>query len=90
VTLTLHRASPQAEASLVLTSEEQTVLRAAVPPKSGQKEYRTLGDYLKALARLGGWLARAGDGPPGNMVIWRGWQRLEDFTRGFKIGKTYG
>ena len=86
----LNRAYPQAEASLVLTPEEQTVLRAAVPPKTGQAEYRSLGDYLKALARLGGWLARTKDGPPGNMVIWRGWRRLEDMTRGFKIGKTYG
>ena len=86
----LNRAAPEAEASLVLTPEEQTVIRAAVPPKSGQREYRTLGDYLKALARLGGWLARAKDGPPGNMVIWRGWRRLEDISRGFKLGRTYG
>ncbi|RYD28187.1 MAG: IS4 family transposase, partial [Verrucomicrobiaceae bacterium] len=86
----LNRANPRAEPSLVLTQEEQAVLDAAVPPKSGHPPYSTLGDYLKALARLGGWLARAGDSPPGNMVIWRGWRRLGDMVLGFKIAKIYG
>ena len=65
-------------------------MRAAAPPKSGQPDYRSLGDYLKALARLGGWLARAKDGPPGNMVIWRGVRRLGDIVLGFNLAKTYG
>lgn len=86
----LNRTNPQAEVSLVLTPEEQAAVRAAAPPKSGQPDYRSLGDYLKALARLGGWLARANDGPPGNMVIWRGLQRLGDIVLGFNLAKTYG
>jgi hypothetical protein len=86
----LNRANPQAEVSQVLTPEEQAALDAVVPPKRGHPPHSTLGDYLKALARLGGWLARAHDGPPGNMVIWRGWRRLEDIVLGFKIAKTYG
>jgi len=38
------------------------------------------------LAQLGGYLARAGDAPPGNMVIWRGLARLTDIEIGFLLG----
>jgi hypothetical protein len=38
------------------------------------------------LARLGGYLARASDSPPGNMVIWRGLSRLTDIELGAMIG----
>jgi len=38
------------------------------------------------IARLGGYLARANDSPPGNMVIWRGLSRLTDIEMGFFIG----
>lgn len=31
---------------------------------------------LVGMARLGGFLARKNDGPPGWLTIWRGWQRL--------------
>ena len=35
---------------------------------------------------LGGYLARARDPPPGNMVMWRGLTRLADITLGATIG----
>ena len=34
------------------------------------------------MARLGGYLARASDSPPGNTVMWRGLSRLTDITLG--------
>jgi hypothetical protein len=34
--------------------------------------------YIVKFARLGGYLARAHDPPPGNTVIWRGLSRLTD------------
>jgi hypothetical protein len=46
---------------------------------------KTLGRYLNKLARLGGYLARASDPPPGNMVIWRGLSRLNDIQTGAAI-----
>jgi len=46
----------------------------------------TLQDCLIQLAKLGGYLARAGDGPPGNMVMWRGMTRLTDIELGFQLG----
>ena len=41
---------------------------------------------LLQLARLGGYLARASDPPPGNTVIWRGMARLTDIELGFSLG----
>ena len=31
---------------------------------------------LTAIARMGGYIGRRSDGPPGWLTIWRGWQRL--------------
>jgi len=45
----------------------------------------SLSRYLIKLARLGGYLARASDPPPGNKVIWRGWSRLTDIELGFSL-----
>lgn len=35
-------------------------------------------EVLIWIAKLGGFLGRKGDGYPGPMVLWRGWQRLQD------------
>ena len=43
--------------------------------------------YLVAVAKLGGYLARAKDPPPGNMVIWRGLSRLMDMHLGFELSR---
>jgi hypothetical protein len=43
---------------------------------------KTLSAYLIKIARLGGYLARANDPPPGNMVMWRGLSRLTDIQFG--------
>jgi hypothetical protein len=46
----------------------------------------SLSFYLTKLARLGGYLARAKDPPPGNTVMWRGLSRLTDIQLGFLLG----
>jgi hypothetical protein len=40
---------------------------------------------LVAIARLGGFLARKGDGLPGWLTIWRGWRRLTTMVQGFNL-----
>lgn len=35
---------------------------------------------MEQVARLGGWLGRASDGPPGVQVLWRGLERLDDIA----------
>jgi hypothetical protein len=43
--------------------------------------------YLLQLAKLGGYLARAKDPPPGITVIWRGLSKLHDIRIGIKLTK---
>jgi hypothetical protein len=47
---------------------------------------KTLSHYLIKIARLGGYLARASDPPPGNTVMWRGLSRLTDIALGALVG----
>ncbi len=60
--------------------------RAPRPTRAGQAGNppcnKTLSVYLIKVARLGGYLARASDPPPGNTVMWRGLSRLADITIG--------
>jgi len=50
---------------------------------------KKLSAYIIKLARLGGYLARAHDGPPGNTVIWRGISRITDIQLGFLLGARF-
>ena len=50
-------------------------------PKSGWTNQAV----LVAIARLGGFLARKHDGPPGWQTIWRGWQRLIWMSEGANL-----
>lgn len=43
--------------------------------------------YLTCVAKLGGYPARKGDPPPGNMVMWRGITRLADIVLGLSIAE---
>lgn len=48
---------------------------------------------LRAIARMGGYLGRKHDGPPGWLSIWRGWLQLTLLLDGYLIAleqKTYG
>jgi len=46
---------------------------------------KTLSHYLTKIARLGGYLGRSNDPPPGNIVMWRGLARLTDITLGSSL-----
>jgi hypothetical protein len=43
---------------------------------------------MTAVARLGGYLDRNSDPPPGTTVIWRSFTRLSDLDEGFRAAKT--
>ena len=45
----------------------------------------TLGEAVLMLARLGGFLARRGDGVPGVKTIWRGFSRLTDLVAMWRL-----
>ncbi len=54
------------------------------PPSATPSNQLSL--YLTKLARIGGYLARSKDPPPGNTVMWRGLTRLTDIQLGFILG----
>lgn len=80
------RATPDAPAGVALTATEVAILDrlagASRPPAEP-----TVSHYLLAIAKLGGYLARAKDPPPGNMVVWRGLTRLMDIHLGFELSR---
>ena len=79
----INRAEPDLEPALVLTDIEITMLdRLIADPGHDHPAPRTLSLYITKIARLGGYLARAKDPPPGNIVMWRGLSRLNDITLG--------
>lgn len=83
----LNRSSPDASPQLAFTDTEIHLLDNLVNDGArGPPKRRTLSHYLIKLARLGGYLARATDPPPGNTVMWRGLSRLTDIEIGASIG----
>jgi len=81
----LNRSAPDASPRLALTEIEVGLLdRLAKDRKSPRR--KTLAHYLIKIARLGGYLDRANDPPPGNMVMWRGLSRLTDISLGAAVG----
>jgi len=60
---------------------EISILEKMVPEKKSRVKNSTVQFYLQKIARLGGYLARASDPPPGPLVIWRGLIKLNEFQR---------
>jgi hypothetical protein len=85
----MNRTSPDLPAKLVFTETEIMLLEHLVPSES-QPRRQTVGGFLIRLARLGGYLNRTRDAPPGNMVLWRGMARLTDIHLGFSMAKVVG
>lgn len=81
----LNRSTPGALPSLALTETEIAVLDRLVNDKPHARR-KTLSHYLIKIARLGGYLARANDPPPGNTVMWRGLSRLTNIALGAMVG----
>jgi hypothetical protein len=82
----INRSAPEAPPSIALTRTEIELLDHLVNDRGKAFPHRkTIGTYLTKIARLGGYLARAADPPPGNMVMWRGLSRLTDIELGALI-----
>lgn len=78
----LNRTNPKSHPSLALTKTEMQLLDHLVPDKAKPSGQGTISRYIVKIARLGGYLARANDAPPGNIVMWRGLSRLSDLELG--------
>ena len=83
----LNRDDEQVSPKLAFDQTERKILahyfKKACKPK-------TLNDYINRLARLGGYLDRANDPPPGNTVIWKGLNKLAKLRAGFELAIDVG
>jgi hypothetical protein len=79
----INRSTPKASPSVALTKTEIGLLDQLINDKRKTSPHgKSLGTYLIKIARLGGYLARKNDPPPGNVVMWRGLSRLTDIALG--------
>jgi hypothetical protein len=80
------RTDPAAPCSTLLADHEWKVLfLKANKNKPLPKKPPRIGDVVSWVAKLGGYLARRSDGPPGTIALWRGWKRLPDLTEGWNL-----
>ena len=80
------RSSPEAPSETALTTMEIKVLDRLAPDKPRDRNLPAgIGCYAVKIARLGGYLARSRDPPPGNTVMWRGLSRLTDIMLGMTM-----
>jgi hypothetical protein len=87
LTITLiARTDPSMSCSEFLSELEWTVL-SIKSSRNGSRPVSppSIGEALISIAKLGGYLARKKDGPPGTLVLWRGWKRLMDLTQGWAL-----
>lgn len=85
----INRIAPDSNAGTVFTKIEMQLLDYLVPLKNASQK-KTIKRYLRLLAKLGGYLDRSHDPPPGNMVLWRGLRRLTDIHLGFSLANNCG
>ena len=83
----LNRTRPDAPPQMAFTTTELYLLDQLVSDSPANAHaFNHLPLYLTKLARLGGYLARTKDPPPGNTAMWRGMIRLTDIQLGFTLG----
>jgi hypothetical protein len=87
----LNRSTSNAPNSIAFTDTECRLLDHLVPgPVKRRSARKSLSSYITKVARLGGYLARASDSSPGNIVMWRGLSRLTDIVLGYEAAKLVG
>ena len=80
----LGRETPNLPAEVLFSDLQLKVLHAfarkrKLPPPA------LLGDAVSLTARLGGYMGRTHDPPPGRQLMWKGYTRLQDSCEGFAL-----
>jgi hypothetical protein len=73
---------PAAPAAAAGTAAEVDLVRRLVGHTAGGFTVR---EFVRGVAKLGGFLGRAGDGDPGVRALWKGFQRLQDMLLGLRL-----
>ena len=85
----LARTTPDGPATLIMADEVwRVLLRVRYPHRPLPAEPPTVREAIRLVAQLGGFLARTGDGEPGEKTIWRGFRRLADMVFAWQIVTT--
>lgn len=85
----LARTMPEAPATIILDEAAWRVLLTVTHPHQPLPlEPPTIHEAIRLIARLGGFLARTGDGEPGAKTIWRGFRRLSDMELAYRMFTT--
>lgn len=83
------RATPETPCTQFLAEDEwQVLFRKTHKNKPLPGKPPCAGDVVTWIARLGGFLARKGDGEPGTITLWRGWKRLADLAQGWNLAAS--
>lgn len=83
----VNRTNPKASSQDVFTDTEIEILDQLAGDTTQRPIKRNVASCLNVVAKLGGYLARRNDPPPGNMVLWRGLSRLTDIHLGFELSQ---
>jgi len=91
----LGRETPGLPAEVLFSDVELRTLRAYAK-KKGLKPPVLLGEAVRLVAKIGGYLGRNNDPPPGHQLIWQGYTALQFMSSGFALKEerfsrvTYG
>ncbi|AUX10626.1 transposase [Halalkaliarchaeum desulfuricum] len=78
----LARGNPSADPEVLLSDAERAVLEAKHPELRGESGKA----YAVSVAKLGGYLDRNSDPPPGWQAMWKGLQKLRMWAEGYELG----
>lgn len=84
------RANPGASCLPWLSDREWATAHALVHGTKPSRDPPTLNEAVRLVARLGGFLARKGDGEPGVKVLWRGLVQLHTVLAGLDLMEEAG
>ena len=80
------RTCPNISASALFEeSEWKSVFKILNRNEPIPTEPPTLTDFIRMIARLGGYIGRNSDPPPGPKVMWQGLARMSDFAMAWEV-----
>jgi hypothetical protein len=78
------RETPELPAEVMFSDVEIKTLQAYAKKKRLKQPF-LLGDAVRLVAKLGGYLGRKSDPPPGHQIIWQGYTLLRAMSMGFAL-----